>query len=232
MNKIFTAALMMLPLFGCSQSSFSFPEGLKIDPHSFEMKMLNLERIEQFHSTYFYDNQDSSHVDSNHVFEYIVEYDTVGRILSFKYDFQKEYGRTIMSSPEGQVAIYGFNDTSSLEVLIRNGDTTYYNYYENHFNYNQFNELENIKITRPYRGGVIDGVFIREPEQDKIVVEKDYVDNELSHLTVFLNGVIQYAETYNYSSLIKKDMRFKVLTEIIRESSNRRDAYLIKYLQY
>jgi hypothetical protein len=232
MKKLFTAVLLTFPFFGYAQDGFSFPEGLKIDPYAYEMKVLEIERIEQVHTTYFYDSLDADRIDSNYVFEYIVEYDSAGRISSFKYDFQKEYGRTVMSSPEGQVTMYGYNDTSRLEVLIRNADTTYFNYYENQFRYNPFNELENIQIVRPYRGGIIDGVFIKEPEHDKIVVEKMYEANELSRITVFIDGVIQYSETYHYSTLSKNNTQLRVLTKIIRESANRKDVYQMKYLQY
>lgn len=222
----------MLPLLGYSQEEFSFPDNFRVDPYSFKMKVLNMKRIEQHRTTFIYHEFATLPIDSFYMIDYILAYDSAGRISSFKYDFQKEYEQTILSSPESQVTIYAHNDSSRLERAITNLDTSFYNYCESQFLYNEFNQLDNIQIIRPYRGGIIDGVYIKEPNRDKLIIEKYYTNNLLSEINVFLNDKIQYSETYTYSGVRNNEKEFKLLTKIIRESNNQKDIFQINYLQY
>lgn len=226
--KIRLLLFFFLPFLTFGQEPFTFPEDFEVDPNSYLVRMMNFKRIEQIHTYYFKKKEDSMRIDSNVVFDYIVEFDSNRCISSFKYDFQKEYKRTVMAGINGQVELYMLNDTSRLERMIRGLDTTYFNFYKNVFVYDKDRQLEQIKILRPDREGILDGVFIGY-KSDRLTQIETHENNLLMKREVFLNDVLHCTETYKYTSLSVGESTFPFLQRISREYSNRKETIQINY---
>lgn len=191
--------LLFFPTIVLSQDIFSFPEELLVDPYRYEMKALKINRIEQYHTDYWRRNGGFSQFDTSFTFDYIVEYDSLRRVSSFKYDFEKEYGGSVMSSPNGPITIFAYNDSSRMQRVIGPTDTTYYNYYENVFHYGIFNQLEDIEVIRPIRT-IIDGVYIKEHPREHVRIEEDYMEDLLIKRTYFADDVLVYTQNFEYQT--------------------------------
>lgn len=220
--------LLLFPFVAKSQDAFTFPETFFADPEAYEMRFLNVKKIEQVHTSIYKNKEDSTQLDSLTQFEYIVTYNESGRIASFKHDFQKDYGQAIFSSPEGNNSRYSLNDSSRLEVMLNEWDTTYYNYVENVFIYN-FNQLERIEIKRPNRGGIIDGVYIRKEPKKEVIVKDTYENELLMERNTFVNGTLLSTLTFEYKRYEYKSAVFYLTNKVTQKGTNYSDFYTINY---
>jgi hypothetical protein len=220
--------LLLLPFGASSQDAFTFPETFFAHPEAHEMRFLKVKKIEQLHTSICRNKEDSTKLDSLTQFEYIVTYNDEGRIASFKHDFKKEYGIEIFSDLEGNYTRYSHNDSSRLEVTISGSDTTYYNSVENVFIYD-LNRLERIEIKRPYRGGIIDGVFIRKEPKKEVIVKDTYENELLMERNTFVNGELLSTLTFEYKRYEYKSAILYLTHKVTRKGANYSDFYTINY---
>lgn len=226
--KIIVALIFTFPILALSQEIFSFPENLLADPYAYEIKQLKIKRIKQTHTSYWNTNNGFTKIDSSFYFDYIVEYDSLGRITSYKYDFELEYGGSLISDPEGSITVYFHNDSSRLERIIGSEDTIYYNYYENVFLYNGFNQIESIKVIRPYRS-IIDGVYLVEHPKEAMRIEELYSDNLLIKRTKYANNVLVLTETFEYEAFKIGENPVHLLSGVTRSDSTFITVYKVSY---
>lgn len=190
----------------CQTKSFFFPEDLRIDPYSYGLKDLKIKKIEQIRL---------GNDNSNGLFQYIIEYDSLGRITKFKYDFREE-GESIISPGEQITIIFFRNDSSYLERLITNNDTTFFNYYENSFVYedNESADLKYMEVKRPYRS-VIDGVVLNKGTVETVSYKRKYNDNNLLvKETVYFNDKLFLEEAYDYILIYSSGKEYYLLSSV------------------
>lgn len=220
--------LLILPTFAFCQEEFTFPDELLANPYSYELKQLGIKRIEQSHITYWNSNNGFTKIDSSFYFDYILAFDTLGRIASFKYDFQKEYEGSVMAGPEGPITVYFHNDSSRLEPVIRFEDTVFYNYYENVFLYNEFNQIESIRVIRPYRA-VIDGVYLAEHPKSKVHIEELYNDDLLIQRSHYTDDSLYFTETFEYQPFWTGEKQIQLLHRVTNNNPRTITVYTVSY---
>lgn len=222
---------LLAPVSGNCQDSFTFPEELLVDPNSQRLKFLNIKSIEQTRTFQRRNIEDSTKQDTITHIEYIVQYDEFSRIASFKYDFQKEYRIDSPTHQRGGVSVQFHNDTSRLEACINNGDTSYFNYVENVFEYGDFNQITNIDVIWPYRM-FIDGIFIREPEAGQISTVDSLENGRLQSRKIYHDAVLQSTWEYEYVTVSQNQNIFFFVSKVARRTENNTTLYTINYKFY
>lgn len=226
--RILHILLIIVPYFAICQDIFTFPDELWVAPYSYNLKQLNIKKVEQYHTWVWKAESTFEDLDSSFNIDYIVEFDSLQRISSFKYDFKPEFHGPIMSGPEGSITVYIHNDSSRLERTIYASDTVFYNYYENIFIYNELNQLESVKVVRPYRS-IIDGVYLAAFPKTKEETDEFFEDGLLTLRKFYRDGELITTERFEYKSYQEGDLTVNLLHKVFRESPSSLVTYHIHY---
>lgn len=220
--------LFILPTLAFCQDTFTFPKELLVDPYSRDLKQLKIKQVEQYHSWVWKPGSSLEDLDSSFNIDYIVTFDSLQRVSSFKYDFQQEYGGSLMTGPNGPITIYAHNDSSRLKKLIYDSDTVFFNYYENVFSYNDFGEVEQIRVIRPFRS-IIDGVFLAEFPKSKEHTDEFFEDGVLILRKFYRDGELIQTEKFEYKTFKEGDHTIKLLHKVFRDTSSSFATYIVHY---
>lgn len=229
LRKTILLCSMLFSFASISQDSFTFPEEFFASPYSHELRLLKIKKIEQIHSAVYRNSEDSTRLDTFARFDYVVTFNERGSLASFKYDFQKERTQMVFSNPEGDFSIYGYNDTNRLELLKYGTDSTYFNYSENVFNYGDYYQLQGIEVIHPNRGGIIDGLFIKDFPLKKQVVEEIYKLSILRERNIYINDELQFSLTFEYTTFDYKSAVYYLVTKVTKQQGSSTDYFTINY---
>jgi hypothetical protein len=221
------------------QSSINYYNLRVKDLNEFKFSDLKLKEIKQ--STLFTKyNFELKISDSTYYLEYILKFDTLNNISSVLYDFSEEYtSKEKIDSIKSNGLIPGpvnrrvLNSKDRLYKFASLNDTIFYNYYENIYEYNENgSELTAIKIIKPQRDGIIDGVYKSENNQENIRY-KNYVKNNILYKKeMYVNEKLFWTTVYIYKTIKTKYQTMNLIEKIIeQEESLNKNKYEIS-LEY
>ncbi|GAB5416084.1 MAG: hypothetical protein Crog3KO_06980 [Crocinitomicaceae bacterium] len=214
-----------------AQDSFTFPENLHADPYSYALKQLKVKSIEQRSHWIKPNRTDTTIIDTSTFLQYAVDYNESNKVVSFKYDFEREYDLNGMDARDARILRAYRNDSSRLHLRISNGDSTYYNYYENIFHYDDYHGLMRIEVVSPSRM-FIDGVYMRPPSA-KVITTKDYYENvKISKREVFEDDTLIKTLYFEYLVVSDKSSTYYLLSKLEEHTETNTHFYTIDYEFY
>lgn len=225
-NLILGLIFFSFAIFG---QEYTFPENLKVDPTSYEIRQLGLKRIEQSITSVYPALKDPEQMDSFYMMVYMVDFDSLGRVRSFKYDFHREIGRTLFSGSNSGVEIMAYNDSSRLEEIHFFGVPMMCNYVENVFSYDEFNQLKKVDVIQPYRGGIIDGVYLKDRAHQQKTIDEEYLFGQLTCRTTYLDGELYLVERFEYEYFTKVDMKVPLICLITKQYATSTEKLELNY---
>lgn len=212
--------LILIQFSSIGQDEMDFPYDVKFDPLDHKLKLLKVKKIEQISKHCFYSDS-SNIVDTNYTkfnLDYVFTYDSNVRLVSMKYNFLPEFDMNIPSDG-GPVQIEIHNAESELYKFAPEKDSSYYNYYEKEFIYNN-GEIEVIKIHKPLRW-IIDGVYLVENIIERECIENTYDDDLLVKKEIYWDGRLSWIIEYFYKTFTVAGREIKLLDCIIEKNESK-----------
>jgi len=226
------------------QMAFQFPSGLKVNPYdshffpllgaaNFKMKRITQYRyFDRFTMDTLVPGKKDFHP------EFVIDYDSLGRVFSMKYDFQLHLSK--MKFVNGRLQIDSIElvtkqDSTHLLLFTIDSITRIYNYYENNLKYGS-NELLQVEIVSPLRfgfRGVLDGVYVANKDPQEICTT--FVRNTseaLIRTEIFKDGILDASTDYYYDSFEINGSTLTLLIKVVDTISSVVKEHLIIYEFY
>jgi len=236
MKIILTIFLILTKTIAVGQKGILYDD-LRVDIFDEKIFFLNIKEIEQsrnYTETYKLANGKDT-INSYSTIQYVLKYDSLNRIQSVFYDFEKEFSyneRVLDARNFGQKPIDVNLSNSNLYPFYNENDTIYYNYYEYTYIYNKLNkQLESIKYSSSFRY-IIDGVFIQEKKYKDVCYKNTYDNNELIKKEMYSDGKLTWTTEYYYKTMLSKEQEIKLLDKIIEKSENNKKTVIEYNLKY
>lgn len=151
-----------------------------------------------------------------------MNYDSLGRLSSFKYDFVKHSGdSSLMLFQSKNISISTLADSAMLFMFHQQDTVEVYNYYEKSYKYDAYG-LQTITVFSPviYRG-YIDGVYMRERVPIKKSVVNLYSENgELIKSENYIDDKLHSTLEYVYKEYSNNNHSARLLTKTILKRNN------------
>lgn len=212
-------------------------EDLRVDIFDSKFNFLKIKEIEQskkYTETYKLANGKDT-INSYSTIQYVLRYDSLNRIQSVFYDFEKEFSyndRLLDARNLGQKPVDIILSNSNLYPFYNGNDTIYYNYYEYTYIYNKLNkQLESIKYSWPLRY-IIDGVFLQESKYMDVCYKYTYDNNEITKREMYSEGKLTWTTEYFYNSIYSDGEEIKLLSKIIEKSEGIKCTVIEYQLKY
>jgi len=197
-----------------SQHGVTYPGDLQIDPNDYRIQNLQIRRIVQYETSEIL--ADTSRTRKHFSISYVLDYDSLYRVSSFKYDFEKNERRDLVGS-NNQISIYTKIDSTRLFKFTYEGIEYTYNYFENKFIYG-FGGLVQIEIFNPniYRG-VIDGVYVQERTfSNQRIVNTTDSEGKLIRTELYYDETLLFTKTFEYRTISNGRFSYSLLSKITK----------------
>ncbi|NOQ72552.1 MAG: hypothetical protein GQ574_11150 [Crocinitomix sp.] len=234
MLKTILGVLFILFTFSSySQSPFEWPDELQIDPNDYTLHKLGVKEIIQYKD--FGKSWKFADSTKNHqtLINYVISYDSLQRVTSFKYDFEKH-------------SVYSkhFGDSTKLDSLKRiaiktnmpiyftklNLEWVALNYWEVIFTNNVYG-INRMEVLNPHvrlnKGHVIDGLYLKEKIYYNVRTEYKLNEfDELIQVNVYKDDSLVRQKLYEYETFNRHGNEARLLTL----ASMNGVTYRLKYL--
>ncbi|MDX2361380.1 MAG: hypothetical protein QNK23_11285 [Crocinitomicaceae bacterium] len=197
--------LLIIGYFCCislscsSQSGYSFPEDLMIDPHASVYGDLKVKRIEQYNVNRDNIGHDSINgIPKHYTLEYVIDYDSSQQISSFRHHFHRAPINIIIKTREDIRSIYERSPRGL--YLFEAADTLLlYQHYTSTYIYGKYGGLDKIDWSASWRPERING-WARGVPKDYEVLEKFFHDDQglLIRKEVYRDGQLWSKIIYEY----------------------------------
>ena len=215
--------------FGVAQDIDISPGNMLINPYDHKLKQLNIDQIVEY-NIYRYSKVSTHDTVGKLHLVYVINYDSVGRVSSFKYNFKKHNGDsvfTILRSPEIEISTK--IDSSRLLRFNMTDEVVTYNFYEKVYRYDR-NGLLAINIRNPiYYRGYIDGVFMPVTHLKETRTETKNKNGETIKVEHHIDDRLTTTEEYYYQEFTYNNYKTRLLTKVISTSENRVVERHLKY---
>jgi hypothetical protein len=191
----------------------------------FKFRDIKIKEIRQttLHSYY---NIDLKKTDSSFYLEYVIKFDSINNVVSVLYDFMKEYisNEKLISKNSEVLLPVNRNELNSIDRLYKFAtidDTIFYNFYENIYEYDEFGgELKSIRIVRPLRDGIINGVYIQELKNENIRYKNYFKDDLLIKKEMYIDEKLEWTTEYFYQTIQTRYNTLNLVEKIIEQNEN------------
>ncbi|MBL1280220.1 MAG: hypothetical protein COA33_008115 [Fluviicola sp.] len=211
-----------------SQGGFNFPEDLLVDPMDYELNQMNIKSIEQSGVLIYNKSSLRQHGNDTTLFiDYIITYDSLGRVSSCKYDFQEELFYPPTSN--GPVNIFITDPDNQLVKKTTGSDTLYYSFCEYLFTYS-YRDVIQIKLNIPLRSSITDGELLVTSLTYKLSTTFFYNEDQLiMKKEDYFNGSLYFTTEYFYKEFTNNSKTNTLLVKKIETYSSRRIEYDLIY---
>jgi len=201
--------------FGLTQDKDKTPMSLIVDPYDYLLKKLAVEQIIQY-KIYKDTNELISREIEKKNLVYVVNYDSIGRLRSFKYDFRLHTGSDYTLLQSKSIKISAKVDSSKLFIFKLKDTLEVYNFYEKSYFYD-LNGIQKILMFNPvYYRGFTDGVFVKETlpvKECKINLFNS--NNELIKTENYINDKLISTLEYLYQEYSNNNYKARLLFKTI-----------------
>jgi hypothetical protein len=216
---------LIFSIYSFSQEKGTNPTDLAIDIYDYNLSELGVKKIIQYSIVSYTDKNDSIKSKNIHL-SYVLNYDTLGRISTFKYDFQEKLDlKTILlETKDITISI----DTSNLYRFTKNDTFQLYDYYEKLYSYKN-RELKSIIILPPIRF-IFDGVYIKEWNfENECIINKINEFDKIIIKETYHNDILYSTLEYEYSEFKNQSYTTNLLTKTTLTSGNSITETIIEY---
>lgn len=218
-------------------SGYEYPNLSVWNLTQFKYSDIKMKEIRQSTLRTFFDAE-LNQIDSSEYLEYVVKFDSLNNIKSVLFDFEieenlKEILEGTNKNVYRSVNAEELNPIDRLYKFKSLNDTVFYNYYENTYVYNDNGDLDEIKIKRPHRSGVVDGVYYMQYGTDDFQVKNYTVDDLLVKKETYKGEVLIHTTEYFYKTIQTRYKTFHLIEKIIEQvegESLSREVITIEYI--
>lgn len=211
------------------QFDFNFPENVEIDPLNQDLKALGVKKIEQ---SYFSDDDSTSEV-----LEYVLEYDSLSNLCSFKLSFfeenfviepKQEIGGPILKNKIPEIGSHG-------NSKVYNFKKSSYAYAEYKFSWQSsyFKEIQYSHPTFSSKAPLGHSLMLNNSFKmtypDSIRSTKLYADNRVYKEIIYVNDKVVELKEYAYKKITKDNKDYFLLSRITISEG---DKSIIKIINY
>lgn len=244
-NLILITILFFSSLFSQSPSNgsdifqvgYEYPNLRVWNLTQFKYGDIKMKEIRQSTLRIFFDTE-LNQIDSSEYLDYVVRFDSINNIKSVLFDFEIEenLNEILENTNKNVYRSVNAKELNPIDRLYKFqslNDTVFYNYYENTYVYNDYGDLDKIKIIRPYRYGVVDGVYYMQYNTEDFQVKNYTVDDLLVKRETYKEEVLMHTTEYFYQTIQTRYKTFHLLEKIIEQvegESGSRHVISIEYI--
>lgn len=226
-------------IFSClstfAQGPFEWPEDMQVDPTDYNLKELKVRKITQYKKCGASCKSADSTKQNESFIDYIVEYDSLQRLNSFKYKFLNhvQYYHYFGDSLKID-SLRKISEEKEIPLLFikLNDQWVIKNYWEVKFIYDDHG-LSRMEVLDRYLrfgvSGVLDGVYTQKSAEVEITTKYHYNEfGELIKEEGFSGDTLMYENLYRYETFENQGETGRLLTQSVIDGI----IYDIEYVFY
>lgn len=229
-------ALLPLLVYGQVDYNFKFPDYIELDPTDYRLRVLKVIKVEQ--CSMFKLKSDSIFENSN--LDYVLEYDSIHRLKSWKYDFANEIYPIYTEQGFGDQKVEYRNHGNTKLVTFFNGtESVHYNYNECKFEWEGAKiksvSYEYAQLNSPY--GYISGLNYTHLNKFHKTVKTIFEGDRIQEKIILLvgGGKVTYKYRYKSFKVENSDTLYLLLDTITVTSFDNKETIIseeIKQITY
>ena len=226
-NLLSILAIIFVSTCYSQNDEFWFPKEMPINPLDYNLRSAGVRQIEIYQFRY-YKQIKSTKEDSNLMMDFVINYDSLNRLSSIKYNFQRHVAPVLLTDNK-TLSITANTDSIFLHTYRDEKDSIVFNSWISEYTYEN-NQLKNIEIKRPLRN-MEDGLFMMEIIDQSTRIETNVENNFLKQKRIFIDEKLVATINYEYTIIEAHHERHQLLTKIITtiESNQAVTEQIIKY---